>query len=168
MTRADANGSFLVNSTGKVNFIGQQGSDDNQVVTFNSENKSFESTNLDDLVGNACVSQYTDNAPSTRPFTNIKDNPPLEIGDLWTDRDNKLHYVWDGDEWILIKAINGNPIGTIIDTVITDPLALPPAGYLRCDGTICPPEFEELRAILLANQGNFLLPNRASNFFIKF
>lgn len=168
MTRADANGSFLVNSTGKVNFIGQQGSDDNQVVTFNSENKSFESTNLDDLVGNACVSQYTDNAPSTRPFTNVKDNPPLEIGDLWTDRDNKLHYVWDGDEWILIKAINGNPIGTIIDTVITDPLALPPAGYLRCDGTICPPEFEELRAILLANQGNFLLPNRASNFFIKF
>ena len=168
MTRADANGSFLVNSTGKVNFIGQQGSDDNQIVTFNSENKSFESTNLDDLVGNACVSQYTDNAPSTRPFTNVKDNPPLEIGDLWTDRDNKLHYVWDGDEWILIKAINGNPIGTIIDTVITDPLALPPAGYLRCDGTICPPEFEELRAILLANQGNFLLPNRASNFFIKF
>lgn len=167
MTRADANGSFLI-SGGKVNFIGQSGGDDNQIVTFNGDNSSFESTNLDDLVGNACVSQYTDNPPSTRPSTNVKDRPPLEIGDLWTDRDNKLHYIWDGDEWIFVKTINGNPIGTIIETVITDLLAPPPLGYLRCDGLVCPPEFEELRAILFANQGDFLLPNRAPGFFIKF
>ncbi len=161
MSRAEANGSFVI-AKGGVQYIGNGPDDDNQIVTYNFDDGGLESTGLDKLFGGACVSQYQSGAPSSRPR-----GGDLEIGDFWTDSDSKLLHIWDGDEWVRVKAINGNPVGTTIQTI--DTLALtPPPGYLLCDGTPCPPQFTELAAMLLANTGDTLLPNLAAGTFIKF
>lgn len=164
MGRADANGSFLVKSTGAVEYMGTGGGD-NQLVTFNPENNSFENTNLEDLFGGACVSQYTQQPPTTRPKPQEAE---LEIGDFWTRKSDRILHIWDGTSWVQVYTANGNPIGTIITTVNTVQFTPPPPGYLACDGTPCPPEYEELRAILFAATGSFVLPNRGFGVYIKF
>ena len=166
MPRADANGSFYV-TKGGFEYTGIDGADENQIVTYDSELNAITATNLDDLVGGACVSQYTDDAPTTRPSTKVKDKPPLEIGDFWTQKGSRLLHIWDGENWDRVLTINGNPVGTTILTVITAPLAPPPAGYLACDGTPCPPEFNALTQVLLENTGSTDLPNLGPGYFIK-
>ena len=163
MSRAESNGSFLVREGGAVQYIGSGGGD-NQIVTYNPDTESFEDTDLEDLFGGACVSQYVPDAPSERP-----NGADLEIGDFWTDSNTKILHIWSDDErWVYVKTINGNPVGTTITTVITGLLAPPPLGYLACDGTPCPPQFEELSALLLFNTGSIDLPSLAPGFFIKF
>ena len=162
MTRIESNGSFLIQPSGLIEFVGNGGGE-NQVVTFNKEYSSFESTDLEDLFGGACVSQYASEPPSKRPS-----GDDLEIGDLWTNKDSKFLSIWDGEKWVLVKTINGNPVGTIIQNVQTSPSAPPPVGYLACDGTPCPPEYEDLASLLFDINGDTDLPNLALGFFIKY
>ncbi len=163
MAKAEANGSFLIKSTGAVEYIGSGGGD-NQIVTFNPENSSFEDTDLEELFGGACVSQYVPDPPSERP-----NGSDLEIGDFWTNSNTQILSIWSDDEqWVYVKAINGTPVGTIIQSIITGFLAPPPIGYLACDGTPCPPQFTELSALLLTYNGDTDLPSLGSGFFIKF
>lgn len=163
MARADSNGSFLVKSTGVIDYIGSGGGD-NQIVTYNPDNKSFENTDLENLFGGACVSQYVPSAPKKRP-----NGADLEIGDFWTNSETKLLSVWsDEEKWVFIKAINGTPVGTIIQSIRTGFFSLPPLGYLACDGSPCPPEYEELQDLLVANTGSTNLPDIVTpGFFIK-
>lgn len=160
--RIESNGSFYV-SKGTFNYVGQKPADIDQVVTFDYDSGEVTSTDLSKLRGDACVSQYESDPPSTRPR-----GAELQIGDLWTDKESKFIYIWDGKQWVFVKTINGNPVGTIIQNIQTDPLAAPPAGYLLCDGTQCPPEYEELLALLFEVNGNTLLPNLGGGFFIKY
>ena len=161
MSRAESNGSFVI-AKGGVQYIGTGPDDDNQIVTYNFEDGGLESTGLDKLFGGSCVSQYQSGAPSSRPR-----GGELEIGDFWTDTGSKFLHIWDGEQWVLVKTINGNPVGTIIQTFDTVSL-LPPPGYLLCDGTLCPEEYGQLRAILFANTGDFFLPNLGPGSLIKF
>ena len=161
MTRADANGSFRILSSGAIQYTGTGGGD-NQIVTYNPDNESFEDTNLEELFGGACVSQYLPSAPSKRP-----NGGDLEVGDFWTATGNKFIHIWDGDEWIQVKTVNGNPVGTIIQTIADSLTATAPEGYLLCDGTLCPEEFTQLRAMLLANTGDFFLPSLPGGNYIK-
>ena len=163
MTRAESNGSFLVKSTGVVDYIGSGGGD-NQIVTYNPENESFENTDLENLFGGACVSQYVPDAPEKRP-----NGADLEIGDFWTNSETRIISIWsDEEEWVYVETINGTPVGTIIQSIIDGPLAPPPVGYLPCDGTPCPPQFEALSDLLLTYSGNTDLPSLPPGNFIKF
>lgn len=157
MARVESNGSFLVKQTGEIDYIGTGGGE-NQVVTFNSDNSSFESTNLEDLFGGACVSQYTKDAPGKRPK-----GAELEVGDFWTRQSDKRLHIWDGEFWVAVTVINGNPVGTIIQKL---GLGVP-SGYLACDGTPCPPQYTELIAILLDTTGEIDLPTIAGG-YIKY
>ena len=125
MARADSNGSFYV-SRGGFKYTGNRGADDNQIVTYDPDLEAVTATDLGNLFGGACVSQYEPSAPTTRPR-----GGELEIGDFWTDTGSKLLHIWDGDEWVLVKTINGNPVGTIIQSFNTVALTAPP-GYLFC------------------------------------
>lgn len=160
--RIESNGSFYV-SKGTFKYTGLPPSDIDQVVTFDYDKKEVTSTDLSKLRGDTSVSQYESDPPSKRPR-----KAELQIGDLWTDKESKLLYIWDGDSWILVNASNGNPVGTIIQTIRIAPLSAPPAGYLNCDGTLCPPQFVELSALLLANTGDTFLPALAAGFVIKY
>lgn len=162
MARAESNGSFYV-ARGGFQYTGIDGKDDNQICTYNPDNKSVEVTDLDALVGGSCVSQYEENAPSERPR-----GGELEIGDLWTQKGSRLLHIWDGDGWIRVHTVNGNPVGTIIQNINTTPLAPPPAGYLNCDGTICPSQYSELRDLLFDINGDFVLPSLPAGSYIKF
>ena len=163
MARAESNGSFLVKSTGAIEYIGSGGGD-NQIVTYNPDNESFEDTNLEDLFGGACVSQYLPDAPSKRP-----NDADLEIGDFWTNSNTKILSIWSDEErWVYVQTINGTPVGTIIQSIIDGFLAPPPVGYLACDGTPCPPQFEALSDLLLTYSGNTDLPSLPPGNFIKF
>jgi len=148
MARAKSNGSFLIKPTGEVQFIGGAGGD-NQIVTYNPDFKSLENTNLEDLFGGSCVSQYLPDPPSKRPR-----GADLEVGDFWTNSEDKLIHIWDGEKWVPVNSNNGNPVGTVVVT-IKPTVSL---GYLRCDGTLCPEEYEELRTLLFDTNGDFLLP----------
>lgn len=163
--KASSDGSFLM-VNGNPKFIGNQLSNDpNTVVTFDSETSSMQAVPAGKLFKDLeyAVSMITNQPPEERP-----NGDDLEIGDFWTNKRTSILYVWDGDEWLPIAAINGNPVGTIITNINTDPLAPPPSGYLKCDGTPCPPEYEDLRQLLLASTGSFVLPTRAPGVFIKF
>lgn len=160
--RIESNGSFYV-SKGTFQYTGLPPSDLDQVVTFDYDRKEVTSTDLTKLFGGACVSQYTEDAPSKRPR-----GRDLEIGDFWTQKGSRILHIWDGDSWVRVHTINGNPVGTIIQNINTSILAAPPGGYLACDGTPCPTQYTELRALLLANTGDIILPNLASGFFIKY
>lgn len=160
--RIESNGSFYVEK-GSFKYTGQKPSEIDQVVTYDYENGEVTSTDLSKLTGGASLCQYVSNPPSQRPR-----GYELQIGDLWIDKESKLIHVWDGNEWILAKTINGNPVGTIIQNIQTSTLAPPPAGYLACDGTPCPPEYEELASLLFDINGNTTLPNLAPGFFIKY
>ena len=163
MARAESNGSFLVKSTGVVDYIGTGGGD-NQIVTYNPENESFENTDLENLFGGACVSQYVPDAPKKRP-----NGADLEIGDFWTNSETRIISIWsDEEEWVYVETINGTPVGTLIQSIIDGFLAPPPVGYLACDGTPCPPQFEELSDLLLTYSGNTDLPSLPPGNFIKF
>lgn len=162
MARAESNGSFRVKSSGAVQYIGTGGGD-NQIVTYNPDNEAFENTDLEELFGGACVSQYVPDPPKNRP-----NGADLEIGDFWTDSDTDIIRIYDGDDWVFVKTINGVATGTIINHVITTPLAVPPGGYLRCDGTPCPPQYSELAQLLLDNTGSTDLPSLPAGSFIKF
>lgn len=163
MDRVPSNGSFLVKSTGAVDFTGSGFGDPNQIVTFNPDFGSLESTDLGELFGGACVSQYTPDPPSERPR-----GGDLEIGDFWTDSNTKYLSVWDGDKWVRIKCPEAVQVGTIINHINDGPLAPPPSGYLRCDGGICPPQFSALASLLFTNNGNTNLPSLPDGFFVKF
>ena len=159
MARAEANGSFLITEGGAVSYIGSGGGE-NQIVTFNPDNSSFEDTNLENLFGRSSLSQYTPTPPTSRP-----DDFDLEIGDLWTSSITKLLYIWTDDEvWIHVKTINGNPVGTIIENINF----ATPSGYLPCNGEPCPPQFNELSELLFTNTGSTNLPLKGLGFFIKF
>lgn len=163
MARAESNGSFLVREGGAVQYIGSGGGD-NQIVTFNPETESFEDTNLEDLFGGACVSQYLPDAPSKRP-----NDADLEIGDFWTNSETQILSIWSDElRWVYVKTINGTPVGTIIQSIIVGFLAPPPIGYLACDGTRCPPQFDELSDLLIQYNGDDNLPALAPGNFIKF
>jgi len=163
MARAEANGSFLVKSTGAIEYIGSGGGD-NQIVTYNPENESFEDTDLENLFGGACVSQYVPDPPKKRP-----NDADLEIGDFWTNSETQILSIWSDEErWVYVNTINGTPTGTIITTVITGFPANPPVGYLPCDGSPCPPQFSALSDLLLANSGSTNLPTGGAGVFIKF
>ena len=143
--KVDSNGSFLVKTGGVINYIGTKSDDENQVVTFNNESNELESTDasllFDDIY---CVSQYEDSAPGERP-----NGDELLEGDLWTSSIDKNFYVWSEDEvWIPAST----PTGTIIQSVAP----APPTGYLLCDGSTCPPQYEVLRSMLIAP--DFFLP----------
>ena len=162
MARAESNGSFRIKSTGAVEYIGSGGGD-NQIVTYNPDTESFEDTDLDELFGGACVSQYVDSAPSERP-----NGADLEIGDFWTDKNTRILHIWDGDSWDRVLTINGNPVGTIITTVDSRPFAPVPAGYLACTGLPCPPEYNALSSLLLEATGSTDLPNLPGGNWIKY
>ena len=143
--KADANGSFLVKTAGSIDYIGSKGEDVNQVVTFNSENSEFQSTDASKLFEEIyCVSQYEDSPPDSRP-----NGDDLFIGDLWTSSVDKNFYIWDDSSWVPAS----NPTGTVIQSVSPTP----PAGYLLCNGLECPPQFALLRSYLIAP--DFFLPN---------
>ena len=144
--KVDANGSFLVKTGGAINFIGKKSDDENQVVTFSAETSELQSTDasllFDDIY---CVSQNEDSSPDTRP-----NGDDLLVGDLLTSSINKNFYVRSDDEaWIPAST----PTGTIIQSIAPSP----PAGYLLCNGTECPPEYTLLRSYLLAP--DYFLPN---------
>lgn len=163
MDRVPSNGSFLIKGNGAVSFVGSGFGDANQIVTFNPDFDSLESTDLGELFGGACVSQYVPDAPSERPR-----GGELEIGDLWTNSNTDIMSIYDGERWVFVKTINGVAVGTIITHINSGPLATPPAGYLRCDGTVCPPQYDELADLLFANNGNTNLPSLPDGQFIKF
>lgn len=169
MDRVASNGSFYV-SDGGFKYSGTRSGDPNQIVTFDIDAGQVNSTDLDELFDNDfCVSQYTFEAPATRPIRKgQKKGADLEVGDFWTDRATGVLSIWDSDSWVYIKPINGNPVGTIINTVITNTPVVPPTGYLACDGTPCPPQYTELSDLLLANSGSILLPAGVPGQFIKF
>lgn len=155
--RIESNGSFYV-SKGTFQYTGLPPTDIDQVVTFDYDKKEVTSTDLSKLQGIACVSQYESSPPTKRPR-----NRDLEIGDLWTDKETKFLHIWDGNGWVLVETINGNPVGTIIQKL---GLGVP-AGYLACDGTPCPPQYTELIAILLDVTGETDLPSIAGG-YIKY
>jgi len=152
--RIESNGSFYV-VKGGFRYTGLPPADIDQVVTFDYEKNEVTSTDLSKLQGNACVSQYTSSAPSKRPR-----GAELQIGDFWTDKESKILRIWDGEGWVAVKAINGTPVGTIIQNISV----LPPSGYLDCNGLPCPPQYTELTNLLLATTGDILLPNIAGSF----
>ena len=96
-----ANGSFLASKGGTFKYIGNKGSDKNQIATFDPKTSSLNSTNLEDLIdqfsNNYCVSQVSEDPPEERP-----EGESLEIGDLWSNPEVKDISVWDGDEWIRV------------------------------------------------------------------
>lgn len=161
--KVDSNGSFRVKGNGAVEFTGVSSGDPNQIVTFNPEFDSLESTDLGELFGGACVSQYVPDPPNERPK-----GDELQIGDLWTDSDTDIMHIYDGDRWVFVKTINGVATGTIITHIITAPLEAPPGGYLRCDGSPCPPQYTELANLLLDQTGSTDLPSLPAGNFIKF
>jgi len=162
MDKVDSNGSFRVKGTGAVEFTGVASGDPNQIVTFNPEYSSLESTDLGELFGGACVSQYVPDPPDGRPR-----GGELEIGDLWTDSDTDIMHIYDGERWVFVKTVNGVATGTIITHIITTPLQAP-SGYLICDGTPCPTQYDELSDLLLAQTGSTDLPSLPAGNFIKF
>ena len=159
------NGSLRVKSTGAIDFQGPGlGSDNNQVATYN-EAYGIGSTNLGDLleqfITDYSVCQVSDGAPNERP-----EGDDLEAGDLWVKSGDRSLSYYDGSDWYPIRT--DSPVGTIITTIITAPLASPPGGYLRCDGTECPLDYDDLRNLLFENNGDYDLPNRPAGDFIKF
>ncbi len=160
MERAEANGSFLIKSTGAVEYIGSGGGN-NQIVTYNPDNESFEDTDLENLFNGACVSQFEPSPPTERP-----NEDDLEIGDFWTNSNTKILSIWSAEEgpWVFVNAVNGNPIGCIIESISQTP----PSGYLACDGTPCPTQYVVLNDMLIQNTGSRNLPNRGVGFYIKF
>ena len=159
------NGSLRVKSTGAIDFQGAGlGGDNNQVATYN-EAYGIGSTNLGDLleqfITDYSVCQVSDKEPKERP-----EGDNLEPGDLWVKDGDRTLFFYTGNEWLPIRT--DSPVGTIITTIITDPVASPPSGYLKCDGTECPAQYEDLRELLFENNGDFELPNRPNGDFIKF
>lgn len=96
--RIESNGSFYV-SKGTFQYTGLPPGDIDQVVTFDYETKEVTSTDLSKLLRNNCVSQYESSPPSSRPR-----GGELQVGDFWTDKESKLLHIWDGDQWVLVKA----------------------------------------------------------------
>lgn len=163
--KVDSNGSFLVKSTGAIEYQGLTSGDNNQIATYDADNGALTSVNLEDLIDQFrfffSVSQYESSEPSTRPKP---EKDKLEIGDLWTDKDTKFIYIWDGGSWVQIKNPSGVPVGTIISNLSLTP----PSGYLACDGSVCPPQYTELRALLPTGNLPSLSPGSQTFPYIKF
>lgn len=163
--KVDYNGSFLVKSTGAIDYQGSSSGDNNQIATYDPEFGALASTDLQSLIEQFeyffCVSQYENSEPDDRP-----DGDDLERGDLWTDEGSKFMYVWSGSDWIQLKAPGTNPVGTIIQNM--QPPTSPPSGYLYCDGSNCPPQYGELFALLDDGELPNLQTGAAPYSYIKF
>ena len=101
MPKVPANGSMYV-KRGGFEYTGIDGEDPNQVMTFDPETGAVGPTDLDGLMGGACVSQYTNDKPDERPR-----GGDLEIGDFWTKESNKEFKIWDGYDWKTIVEYGG-------------------------------------------------------------
>ncbi len=163
--KVDSNGSFLVKSTGAIQYQGIESGDNNQIATYDDEFGALTAVNLEDLIDQFkfffCVSQYASSEPNKRPEP---DDDELERGDLWTDTDTKFMYIWDESDWIQIKSPGANPVGTIISNLSITP----PAGYLACDGTPCPPQYTALLALLPSGNLPSINPGSQTFAYVKF
>ena len=143
--QVDSNGSFLVKSTGAIQYQGITSGDNNQIAAYDGNNGALVSVNLEDLIEQFkfffCVSQYESSEPDTRPEP---EKGELERGDLWTDTATNFIYIWDGSDWIQINTPGNTPVGTVISNVSL----VAPAGYLPCDGSPIPPEYTALLALI--------------------
>lgn len=163
--KVDSNGSFLVKSTGAIQYQGLTSGDNNQIATYDADNGALTSSNLEDLIDQFefffCVSQYESSEPDTRPEP---EKGELERGDLWTDTATNFIYIWDGSDWIAIRSPDGNPVGTVISNLSL----VAPAGYLACDGADIPAQYTQL--IALSSNGKTPSINPGSGLFayIKF
>ena len=163
--KVDSNGSFLVKSTGAIQYQGLESGDNNQIATYDADNGALTSSNLEDLIGQFefffAVSQYTGSEPSTRPEP---ESTELEIGDLWTDTATKFMYIWDGSAWVLLRSPDSNPVGTVISNVSL----VAPAGYLPCDGTPIPSQYTQLLALIPGGSTPSVNPGAGLFAYIKF
>ena len=93
----------------------------------------------------------------------------LQRGDLWTNENTMLLSIWDDqdEKWKYVKTVNGVLTGTIVFSVYTGPFAVPPSGYLACDGTECPSQFTALRSLLQEQTGDTILPLLPAGNIIK-
>ncbi len=163
--QVDSNGSFLVKSTGAIQYQGLASGDNNQIATFDAANGALTSSNLEDLINQFkfffCVSQYESSEPDKRPEP---ENTELEKGDLWTDTNTKFIYIWDGSDWIQINTPGNTPVGTVISNVSL----VAPAGYLPCDGSAIPSEYSALLALIPSGNTPSVNPGSGLFAYIKY
>jgi len=163
MPKVPANGSVYVKNGG-FEYTGVKGEDPNQVMTYDEETKAVGPTDLDALMGGACVSILQEDEPKERPR-----GGDLQRGDFWTNEKTMILSIWDDEDedWKYVNAINGIFTGAILFSIYTSPTAIPPEGYLKCDGSPCPSEFGALRDLLQEQTGTTDLPALPEGNLIK-